>query len=353
MIRTALLPLPLRRRAVSLLLAGLVALAGMVALGAPSAAVAAEAVAQGTSYRIALIVFRGCEDACRGFQDFLTSRKVPAEVTVYDAATNAAAIPGFVEEIKRQRPDLVVTWGTTTALTTFGPYDAVDPAKHITDIPGVFMIVSQPIEAKLVPDFTSSGRNITGTNYLVPESVQLEAARSYLSFDRIGVIYTPTESNSVINTKRVEEEGAKLGVEVLTRPVALGADGKPDPASIAPLVADLAAAGVDLLYQGADTFLNINRQTLTAEAVAHGIPVFAAGEAPVRDGKALMGVVNQYYVVGQLTALKAEQVLKGTAPADIPIEAPRRFSFLINLPVAKTLGIYPPMKLIRFAEFIR
>ncbi|SOD92703.1 ABC transporter substrate-binding protein [Caenispirillum bisanense] len=354
MIRTALLPLPLRRRALSLLLAGLVALAGVVALTAPPAAAAAEATAgQGASYRIALIVFRGCEDACRGFQDFLTSRKVPAAVKVYDAATNSAAIPGFVEEIKRERPDLVVTWGTTTALTTFGPYDAVDPAKHITDIPGVFMIVSQPIEAKLVPDFSSSGRNITGTNYLVPESVQLEAARSYLSFDRIGVIYTPTESNSVINTKRVEEEGVKLGVEVLARPVALGPDGKPDPTSIAPLVADLAAAGIDLLYQGADTFLNINRQTLTAEAVTHGIPVFAAGEAPVRDGKALMGVVNQYYVVGQLTALKAEQVLKGTAPADIPIEAPRRFSFLINLPVAKTLGIYPPMKLIRFAEFIR
>jgi putative ABC transport system substrate-binding protein len=81
--------------------------------------------------------------------------------------------------------------------------------------------------------------------------------------------------------------------------------------------------------------------------------VFAAGEAPVRTAHALMGVVNQYYVVGQLTALKAMQVLEGAAPASIPIEAPRRFSFLVNLRVAKQLELYPPMKLIRFAEFIK
>lgn len=343
-----------RRLPATLALAVCLLAAAATLLGAaPRAAAAQETAARTSPYRIAMIVFRGCEDACRGFQDFLASRKVPVDLTIYDAATEAARIPGFVAEIKQQRPDLVVTWGSTTALTTFGTYDAADPAKHITDIPGVFMIVSQPVEAKLVPSMDSSGRNITGTNYLVPESVQLEAARTYLEFDRVGIIYTPTENNSVINMNRVVEEGQKMGVEVVSRAVALNAEGKPDAESIPGLVRELAAAQVDLIYQGADTFLNINRQTLTGEAVSHGLPVFAAGEAPVRDGKALMGVVNQYYVVGQLTALKAEQVLKGTPPADIPIEAPRRFSFLVNLPVAKTLGIYPPMKLIRFAEFIR
>lgn len=304
-------------------------------------------------YRIALVVWRGCEDACRGFQDFLKSRRVPATVKVYDAATDKTVIPSFVEEIKRERPDLVVTWGTTTALMVFGPYDAVDPERHITDIPGIFMIVSQPIQAKVVPSFESSGRNITGTSYLVPESVQLEAALSYMDFHRIGVVYTPTESNSVINVERLKEEAEKKAITVVDRPVALDDDGNPDPSSIPGLVAEMADAGVDLIYQGADSFLNINRRILTTEAVKHGIPVFAAGEAPVRSGKALMGVVNQYYVVGQLTALKAEQVLEGADPEDVAIEAPRRFSFLINLEVAKALEQYPPMKLIRFAEFIR
>ncbi|WP_207482447.1 ABC transporter substrate-binding protein [Arenibaculum pallidiluteum] len=304
-------------------------------------------------FKIEMIVFRGCEDGCRGFRDFLASRKVPVEIRLHDAATDANRIPGFVAEIKQRRPDLVVTWGTTTAMRTFGPFDAADTSPFITDIPGVFMIVAAPLELKLVPDLASSRRNITGTLYLVPEAVQIEAAQSYFGFSRVGVIYTATEQNSVVNVQQLRETGKRMGFQVVERTVATDKDGKPDPASIPRLVKELAAERVDLIYQGADTFLNINRVALTEEAVRSGIPVFAAGEAPVRTAKALMGVVNQYYVVGQLTALKAEQVLRGARPESIPIEAPKRFSFLVNLPVAKELKLYPPMKLIRFAEFIQ
>lgn len=329
-------------------------LAPIIAAATPAPVRAA--AAKGTSenpYRIDLVVFRGCEEACQGFQHFLNSSKISVDVHLFDAETDASRIPGFVEEIKRRRPDLVVTWGTTTALKVFGPYDAADPQTNITDIPGVFMIVSQPLESKVVPDLASSGRNITGTNYLVPESVQLEAAQTYFKFQRIGVVYTPTERNSVINVEQLTREAQKLGMAVTAQPVALDAEGKPDADSIPAAVAKLVEAKVDLVYQGADTFLNINRELLTSEAVKQGLPVFAAGEAPVRTAHALMGVVNQYYVVGQLTALKAMQVLEGATPASIPIEAPRRFSFLVNLRVAKQLELYPPMKLIRFAEFIK
>jgi putative tryptophan/tyrosine transport system substrate-binding protein len=304
-------------------------------------------------WRISLIVYRGCEEACQGFQDFLKSRNVNAVVKIYDAKTDPTSIPGFVTAIKAERPDLVVTWGSTTAVSVFGKYDAVDPAKNITDIPGIFMIVSTPVDSKLIPDTNSSGRNITGTLYLVPESVQLEAASTYLSFKKIGVIYSPNEQNSVINVQRLAAEAVKRGVSVEQLPLPLGADGAPDASAIPALMKQLADAGVDMIYQGADTFLNLHRKELTAAAVENHLPVFAAGEAPVRTGQALMGVVNQYYVVGQLTALKAEQVLEGAAPASIPIEAPKHFSFLINLATAKELGDYPPMKLIRFAEFIR
>ncbi|WP_445681253.1 ABC transporter substrate-binding protein [Radicibacter daui] len=330
--------------------------AALLLLGAGAFAPPAEAAGAGTPekpWRISLIVYRGCEEACQGFQDFLKSRNVNATVKIYDAKTDPASIPGFVKEIKSERPDLVVTWGSTTAVSVFGKYNAVDPEKNITDIPGVFMIVSTPIDSGLIPNTESSGRNITGTLYLVPESVQLEAASTYMSFKKVGVVYSPNEQNSVINVQRLEEESAKRGVTVIKAPLPLGADGAPDAAAIPALVKQVAGEGVDMLYQGADTFLNLHRKELTAAAVENHLPVFAAGEAPVRTGQALMGVVNQYYVVGQLTALKAEQVLEGASPASIPIEAPKHFSFLINLATAKELGDYPPMKLIRFAEFIR
>lgn len=303
-------------------------------------------------HRIELIVFRGCEEACNGFRDMLKSSGLRHELVIHDAATDAARIPGFVAGIRERRPDLVVTWGTTTALTVFGPHDAVDPAKHIVDIPGVFMIVSQPVDAKVVPSFESSRRNITGTSYLVPEKQQLEAALSYMRFRRVGVLFNPAEANSVINVDLLRGEAAKMGIEVVDRPIPKDADGKPDVAAIAPLVAELAKARVDLVYQGADSFLNINRQALTEAAVDNRLPVFAAGPASVYTGSALMAVANEYYVVGQLTALKAAAVLRGADPASIPIEAPARFAFLVNLPVAHSLGLYPPLQLIRFARFV-
>ena len=121
---------------------------------------------------------------------------------------------------------------------------------------------------------------------------------------------------------------------------------------MAPLMVELAKAGVDLVYQGADSFLNINGKTLTEAAVDNRLPVFAAGASSVYSGSALLAVANEYYVVGQLTAPKAITVLRGAAPETIPIEAPARFAFLVNLPIVHRLGLYPPLKVIRFPQFV-
>ena len=110
---------------------------------------------------------------------------------------------------------------------------------------------------------------------------------------------------------------------------------------------------MDLIYQGPDSFLNVRREQLTDGALALGIPVFAAAEAPVQKARALLGVVNKYEDVGRFTAAQALRILRDqTPPAQIPVELPRNFSYLINLPVALQLGRYPPLKLLDVAEII-
>jgi len=315
---------------------------------------AATAEADRTSpYRIAMIVYRGCEDACRGFRDYLAARKIPADVEILDAATDKRRLLDHIARVRRDKPDLLVTWGTTVSLEALGPFDAVDPARHIVDTPAVFMIVSNPVESRLVPNLQSSGRNITGTRYLVPEETQLKAARSYLPFSRLAVIYNPLEENSRLTVANLRRLAAVEDFTLIERQVGLR-DGAPDPTSIGPLMAGIRKAGAQLLYQPPDTFLHMQRDTLTAAATAMGIPVLAAAEAPVLDSQALMGVVNRYYTVGQLTAAQAEKILVGKmAPRDIPIEAPRNFSFLVNMRVARELQRYPPMKVLRFAEVVQ
>lgn len=304
-------------------------------------------------YRVYMVLWRGWEDAAQGFSDYFSTNQIAIELVVRDAERDKTRLPGFVSEIKQTGPDLVVTWGTSTALGILGPHDAENRDLFVTDIPCVFMIVSQPVGSGLVPNFKSSGRNITGTRYLVPERAQIKAARSYFPFDRVGVIYNPKEQNSVINVNNLRALAADGLFELVERPVPLDDTGAPMPDRIGGLVGELARFPSLLLYQGPDSFLNVNRDRLTGAALAHGIPVLAAGENPVRRSSALLGVINRYYSVGQLTAYKARQILVDhTSPDRIPITSPRRFSYMINMRVAKQLKLYPPMNILKFAEIV-
>lgn len=332
-----------------LFLTGLAALS----LGAASGpASAQEARSPAKPYRIYMALFRGWEDAAQGFKDYFTNQNIPVELIIRDCAQDKGKLPGFVEEAKRLGVDLVFTWGTTVTQEMLGPYDKVDPAKHITDIPAVFAIVSQPVGAKVVPDLNSSGRNITGTTYLVPMESQVSLMQSYMPVRKLGIVYNPLEKNSLVAVDELKAVGVAQEYELLTAPVDV-VDGKPSVASIPAKVAELKAGGADFLYIPPDTFLNVNRDVLTGAALEHKLPSFAAAENPVVNSQALMGGVYRYYTVGQLTAYKAEQILvHKKAPSSIAIDGPKKLSIIINMPVVRDLGLYPPMGLLGLAEVI-
>ena len=309
---------------------------------------------QAKPFKIYMVLWRGWEDAAQGFSDYFNAHQIPVDLVVRDAKRDKERLPGFVAEVKaRNDLDLVVTWGTSVSLGIIGKYNAQDPENYVTGIPCVFMIVSQPVGSGLIPDFYSSGRQITGTRYLVPEKAQIMAAKSYIDFTRIGVIYNPDEENSRINVRNLRNLSGQGLFDLIERPLPIMDTGKPDATAIEGLVRDLAEQKNIVLYQGADSFLNIHRDELTGTALKYGIPVLAAGENPVRRSNALLGVINRYYSVGQLTAYKARQILvEKKAPATIPITSPRRFSYMVNMRVAKQLKLYPPMNLLKFAEVI-
>ncbi len=323
----------------------------LAALGWAGTAPAAEGPTPARPFRIYMALWRGWEDAAQGFKDYFTNQNIPVELIIRDAAQDKAKLREFVAEAKSLNVDLVFTWGTTVSEEMLGRYDDPDTESHITTIPAVFAIVSQPLGG-VVPSLTSSGRNITGTTYLVPMETQVNLIQSYRPVRRMGIVYNPLERNSQVAIQELMVVGHASGFELVTQPVEV-VDGKPVAASIPAKVAQLKVAKVDFLYIPPDTFLNINRDTLTGAALAQAIPTFAAAENPVVTSKAMFGGVYRYYTVGQLTAYKAEQILVHKVnPSDIPIDAPRRLSILINMPVVRQLGLYPPMNLLRLAEVI-
>ena len=92
-------------------------------------------------------------------------------------------------EAKRERVDLIYTFGTTVTLDAVGAVGKVDPAVHVTDIPVVFNIVADPVGADLATAFAATGRNLSGVSHLVPMPDQLRAMQRFRKVGKLGVIY--------------------------------------------------------------------------------------------------------------------------------------------------------------------
>ncbi len=331
------------------------ALLGGLAAGAASALLPGRPLlADERPFRIFMITWRGWEDASQGFKDYLDRRGVPTELIVRDAGTSAEAVAEIVQEVKATQPDLVYTWGTTTALTAFGRADAVDPAVNITDIPSVFAIVSDPLGSGIVEAYDRPRPNLTGTLYIAPVETQLRTIQAYGAFDTLGAVFNPQESNAQLTIRQIELLAERDAFRLLSEPVAIDGNGNPVKESIPEKVRALKAQGAQWLYIPPDSFLNVNRDSLTDSATAAGLPSFAGAENFIRDSNGLLGLVSRYYNVGQFTGYIAEQILVGgQSPGEIPIESLDRFSLLVNMQTAHALSFYPPMSMLTIAEFVK
>lgn len=304
-------------------------------------------------FKIFMILYRGETEVEEGFKAYLDDRGIRADLIVRSVDGKSELLPEFIAEAKDLQPDLVYTWGTTVTLAAVGEFDDADPERQITAIPVVFTMVSSPDGARLVPSRDSSGRNVTGVSHIVPLETQIRAMRAYRPMSRLAVLYNPKEENSVVNVRQLKDLGQQMGFTLVDQPVPLDAAGQPDPSTLPGLLADAAAREPQFLYIGPDTFIGVYRDLITAEAIKLKLPTFTATELEIRHSSAMIGLVSSYLNVGRFTAFKAEQILvEGKAPADIPIETLSRFSYLVKMPVARQVGLYPPMTVLDYAEVI-
>lgn len=304
-------------------------------------------------YRIYAITFRGMTDVEKGFEEYFAARRIPVHITYRDLNRDDKRMPGFLDEIRRTRPDLVYAWGTSVTLGVVGPHDGVVKGQHITDIPVVFTLVAAPVQARIVADMRGSQRNITGVTHVVPTEAQIRAISAYRPFQNLGVLYTPTEKNSVAVMDELRRLGRERGFHLIERTFRLDADRKPTSEGAADLVRELKDAGAQWLYLPPDSFLGtLAEGVVIPAAMDAGLPTFASTEQLMQAG-ALSGLVSRYHTVGQFTAHKAEQILvKGMAPASVPVEALKRFSYQIRMAAAHRLKLPPPLPMFNYAELI-
>jgi ABC-type uncharacterized transport system substrate-binding protein/predicted MFS family arabinose efflux permease len=302
---------------------------------------------------IAMVVWIGCEDVCQGVKDFVADSGMDADVAVFDAAEDASKLPGIVDELRKTRPDLVITWGTKVTLGVVGSLDERNDPRFLSDIPVVFTVVSNPVGTKIIESYEKTGRpNVTGTRNRVPESVNIKSIRRYMkNFAHLGILYDTSEANSVAKVDEIKALTEELNFSLTALPLAAKADGTPDPASVAPKVQELKQAGVQFIYLGSSTFLEKQQDLFTGAALEAGLPILSPYEHLVSESNALMSVAARDYDVGKLAARQASRILvDGSQPGDLPVLAMEEFAYLVNMRVAKQLNLFPPVEFLQFVE---
>jgi putative tryptophan/tyrosine transport system substrate-binding protein len=327
--------------------------------GLPGAVFAADAPSAlrrptGKPFRIYAITFRGMTDVEKGFEEYFASRKIPVQITYRDLNRDASKMPALLDEIRATKPDLIYTWGTSVTLGVIGPYDAANPGHFISDIPVVFTLVASPTLAKIVSEKDPTARhNITGVVHVAPVAAQIKAMASYRPFQTLGVIYTPTEQNSVVVLDEIRKLGRANGFDTVSRTFRMDANRKVTADGAADLVRELKEAKAQWLYLPPDSFLGtLAQDVIIPAAMEAGLPTFASTEQLMQAG-ALSGLVSRYYNVGQFTAHKAEQILVGKVqPSSVPIETLKRFSYQVRMSAAEKLHLPPPLPMLGYAEMI-
>jgi putative ABC transport system substrate-binding protein len=158
----------------------------------------------------------------------------------------------------------------------------------------------------------------------------------------IGVLVNRKSPEVAPQLEEIEAAARTIG-----RPLRIG-EASSD-AEFAPAFASLAAGGVDALVVSNDAFFNGRRERIVALAEQHRLPtLYDRREYAVAGG--LMSYGTSYAAAYREIGLYAGRILKGTKPADLPIEQATRFELVINLKTASALGLSIPDRLLALAD---
>jgi putative tryptophan/tyrosine transport system substrate-binding protein len=238
------------------------------------------------------------------------------------------------------RVDVLVASSTLSAL-------AAQRATAV--IPVVFVVVPDPVGIKLVDSLARPGGNITG---LTNVSSDLSAKRLELfkeAFPSITRVALLVNANDERNMKRYVDETKAAATR-------LGIDFQPAEArsigDIEQLFDKAVAAHLEGVVVAPDGMFFQGRKSLAKSALTRRLPLSVFSRETLEAG-ALMSYGADYRALFRRAATYVDKLLKGETPANLPVEQPTRFEFLINLKTAKALGVeISPMLLTRADEVI-
>jgi putative tryptophan/tyrosine transport system substrate-binding protein len=241
-------------------------------------------------------------------------------------------LPALAADLVQQQVAVLVPCG--------GVHTAIAAKAATSSIPIVFANGSDPVKFGLVASLNRPGGNITGVSFF---TAQLEGKRLGLLHElvpkglMIAALVNPTNTNADNQTKDLEASARTLGVQLHV----LTAHSEDE---IEGAFANLVQLRANALVVASDPFFFARRQQLIALAARHAVPAIYEWRDFV-DAGGLMSYGTSLTEAYRQAGIYAGRILKGDKPADLPVVQTVKFEFVINLTVAKVLGIEVPPNL--------
>ncbi len=244
----------------------------------------------------------------------------------------------LAEELARQAPDVIFALGGDVSL----PMKAAT-----TTLPIVVATSADPVQDGLVEGLARPGGNITGvtllSSALAGKRLQLltEAAPAV---SRVALVWNPAHSD--YDLSETERAASALNVELQRCPMR-------EPADLHDVFEAILRERAEGLVVVASRLTNLYSSQIADFAAQRHLPLMAAWRLWASAGGLLTYGPNVDDTV-QRAAYYVDRILKGTKPADLPVEQPMTFDFVVNMKTARELGItFPPEILLQVTEVIQ
>jgi putative ABC transport system substrate-binding protein len=257
-----------------------------------------------------------------------------------NAKLDREALRRFADEFVKQKVDLIFT-------ATYVGASLAKEATAAAGIPVVFGPAGDPVETGLVQSIAASGNNLTGVSTL---SLELTAKRLEMltrlipKARRVAVVFNPEDRFSQEVVKLTYRSAERLNLTLVE------CHGR-NAGEIRQSLEGLRRDQVDAVFAIPDVLVNNQVATLSAIARERKLPYIVHIGSLVERGALASYGINTFQI-GRQAARLADKILNGTRPAEIPIETPRKLELVINLRVAKEIGLAIPNQLLREADVI-
>lgn len=251
------------------------------------------------------------------------------EVDYQNANGNMPTQQQIAKKFVGDNPDVIVPITTPTSQAVIAATDT---------IPVVFATVTDPLKAKLIPQYKKPGGNVTGVSDAAPIRQQVDLIEEIIpGIDSIGFVYNPGLDNALSTLEQLKNEAEPRGITIVE--------------SAAPTTNEVSLATkkligeVDAIYIPNDTTVVAALESIIKIGEDVDLPIFAGETGAV--GRGVVASVGLDYVgLGRITGHIVARVLNGENPGDIDAvigyEVLDDFKVVVNMKAAEAMGIEVP-----------